>query len=131
MLKFKCGGAINLKTLKASCHLTEYTARETRFKHYQFVCQLCNDYLIFDEKDNWDRHCNFKVRNQNRPNIVIFNFFAETSVIFHCESMFWFRLTGFDFQLCFKQINSWKVFCIIELQLFKYAANSLAQNSVR
>ena len=50
--------------MKASRHLTEYNQKETAFRHYQFICQLCNDFLIFDEKENWDRHCNFKGRNQ-------------------------------------------------------------------
>ena len=109
------------KTFTASGHLAEYKARETMFKHYQFVCQLCNDYLIFDEKDNWDRHCNFKARNQN---LVVFSLYH----IVHVKPIvqnFWSRRKGFDFELCFKQINSWIFFNFIYLNMS--ATNSPAE----
>ena len=63
-VRFNPAKDFSFKILKASRHLTEYNQKETAYRHYQFICQLCNDFLIFDEKENWDRHCNFKGRNE-------------------------------------------------------------------
>ena len=103
--------------MKASRHLTEYNEKETAFRHYQFICQLCNDFLIFDEKENWDRHCNFKGRNQIHgagPTKITFllGYFSGQCIpfFFISDKRFWLWIV--------LQTNKFlKISCIIQLHL--------------